>query len=127
MRLRSDVAALGDRNESVAEEWVELGTVLGNAGRFDESEAAFQHGIDGWRALFGENSFHVAHALNELSNMLSDKGDLAGAERALRRSLAIRMETVGPSIAIRSSSSTTCWSRSSSKAASPNRCPSGWR
>jgi serine/threonine-protein kinase len=28
--------------------------------------------------------------------MLSDKGDLAGAERALRESLAIRMETVGP-------------------------------
>lgn len=94
--LAQDVAALGDRNESVAEEWVELGTVLGNAGRFDEAEGAFRHGIDGWRALFGENSFHVAHALNELSNMLSDKGDLAGAERALRRSLAIRMETVGP-------------------------------
>ena len=94
--LASDVAALGDRNESVAEEWVELGTVLGNAGRFDESEPAFQRGIDSWRALFGENSFHVAHALNELSNMLSDKGDLAGAERALRQSLAIRMETVGP-------------------------------
>jgi serine/threonine-protein kinase len=94
--LARDVAALGDRNESVAEEWVELGTVLGNAGRYEESEAAFQRGIEGWRALFGENSFHVAHALNELSNMLSDKGDLAGAERALRRSLAIRLETVGP-------------------------------
>jgi serine/threonine-protein kinase len=94
--LAHDVAALGDRNESVAEEWVELGTVLGNAGRYEESEPAFQRGIDSWRALFGENSFHVAHALNELSNMLSDKGDFAGAERALRRSLAIRMETVGP-------------------------------
>ncbi|HET7925352.1 MAG TPA: tetratricopeptide repeat protein, partial [Rhodanobacteraceae bacterium] len=94
--LAHDVAALGDRNESVAEEWVELGTVLGNAGRYGESETAFQRGIEGWRALFGENSFHVAHALNELSNMLSDKGDFAGAERALRRSLAIRMETVGP-------------------------------
>ena len=94
--LNHDVAALGDHNESVAEEWVELGTVLGNAGRFDESEAAFQRGIDAWRAMFGQNSFHVAHALNELSNMLSDKGDFAGAERALRQSLAIRMETVGP-------------------------------
>jgi serine/threonine-protein kinase len=94
--LAHDVAVLGDRNESVAEEWVELGTVLGNAGRYGESETAFQRGIESWRALFGENSFHVAHALNELSNMLSDKGDLAGAERALRQSLAIRMETVGP-------------------------------
>ena len=94
--LKDDVAALGDRNESVAEEWVELGSVLGNAGRYEESKAAFTHGIDGWRAVFGENSFHVAHALNEQSNMLSDEGDFAGAERALRQSLAIRMQTVGP-------------------------------
>ena len=46
--------------------------------------------------VYGENSYRVAHALNELSNMLSDKGDLAGAESALRQSLKIRMETVGP-------------------------------
>jgi serine/threonine-protein kinase len=94
--LAHDVAALGDRNESVAEEWVELGTVLGNAGRYGEAETAFQRGIESWRAMFGENSFHVAHALNELSNMLSDKNDFAGAERALRQSLAIRTATVGP-------------------------------
>ena len=94
--LDQDVAALGDRNETVAEEWVELGTVLGNAGQYDESEKAFARGIGAWRAVYGENSFHVAHALNELSNMLSDKGDFAGAEQALRQSLQIRLDTVGP-------------------------------
>jgi len=94
--LKEDIAAVGERNESVAEEWVELGSVLGNAGNYVESEAAFARGIDAWRAVYGENSFHVAHALNELSNMLSDKGDYAGAEHALRQSLQIRLQTVGP-------------------------------
>jgi serine/threonine protein kinase len=94
--LQTDRAALGDRNESVIEEWGELATVLGNIGRYDESAAAFDKMIDGTSALWGANSLHVAHALNELSNMLDDKGDLRGSEDALRRALAIRMATVGP-------------------------------
>jgi len=94
--LSEDVAALGDRNEAVAEEWLELGSVLGNARNFVESQAAFERAIAAWREGYGENSYRVAHALNELSNMLGDKGDLAGAERALRQSLQIRMQTVGP-------------------------------
>ncbi len=94
--IAEDLVALGAHNETLAEEWVELGTALGNAGHFEESEDAFARGIASWRAAYGDNSFHVAHALNELSNMLSDKGDFAGAERALRQSLAIRLATVGP-------------------------------
>jgi eukaryotic-like serine/threonine-protein kinase len=93
--LKQDRAALGDRNEYVADQWLLLGQRLGDQGRYEESERAFRIGIDGYRAVFGENSNRVAHALNELSNMLDDKGDLLGSEAALRRALKIRLETVG--------------------------------
>jgi serine/threonine-protein kinase len=94
--LRQDGAALGERSEAIAAQWLELGEAIGNLGRYTESEAAFRNGIRILRALYGENSNHVAHALNEMSNMLDDKGDLAGAEAALRQALAIRLATVGP-------------------------------
>jgi serine/threonine-protein kinase len=93
--LEQDRAALGDNNEYVADQWIQLGRRLGDLGRYKESEAAFQTGIDGYRTVFGENSNRVAHGLNELANMLIDKGDLDGAENALGRALAIRTETVG--------------------------------
>ena len=94
--LETDRASLGERDETVLEEQEELATVLGNVGRYDEAETAFRNTIDGLAALWGEDSLHVAHALNELSNMLDDKGDLRGSEDALRRALSIRMKTVGP-------------------------------
>ncbi|MEP7043100.1 MAG: protein kinase, partial [Dokdonella sp.] len=94
--LRQDAAALGPHNEIVGEEWILLGSVLAGNARFAEAEAAFHNGIDIWRSTYGDDSNHVAHALNELSNALSDKGDLAGAENALRQSLQIRMDSVGP-------------------------------
>jgi serine/threonine-protein kinase len=94
--LQQDQAALGNNNEYVADQWLQLGVRLGELGRYDESDAAFRASIDSYRAVFGENSNRVAHALNEFSNMLDDKGDLAGSEAALRRALAIRTETVGP-------------------------------
>ena len=94
--LKQDAAALGDRAEALSNEWLELGSVLGNARKYTEAEAAFERGISAWRAIYGENSNRVAHALNELSNMLSDKGDLAGAEHALQQALRIRKATIGP-------------------------------
>ncbi len=94
--LRQDGAALGDRSEAVGGQWVQLGQVLGDLGRYDESEAAFRKGIGIFRSLYGEESNHVAHALNEMSNMLDDKGDLAGSEDALRQALRIRLATLGP-------------------------------
>jgi serine/threonine-protein kinase len=94
--LEQDRAALGDTHELVSELRIVLGRILGERGLYQESEAAFRKGIDSLSLVYGENSHHVAHALNELSNMLDDKGDLAGAEAALRRALAIRLETVGP-------------------------------
>ncbi len=94
--LARDEAALGRRHEYVADQWLLLGVMLGEQGRFDESEEAFAHAIEGFREGFGENSNRLAHAFNEYSNMLVDKGDLAKAEGILQRSLAIRVATVGP-------------------------------
>lgn len=95
--LAQDQAALGDGDPNVADQWVQLGNLLGRRGQFDQSEAAFRRAIDTFTAGFGATSNGVAHALNELSNMLEDKGDLAGAEQALNEALRIRMATVGPS------------------------------
>ena len=93
--LARDEAALGRANEYVADQWLQLGVELGEQGRYDEAESAFRNAIDAYRLGFGENSNRVAHTLNEYSNMLDDKGDLAGSEAALRRALAIREATVG--------------------------------
>ena len=94
--LKEDATALGDRAEVLINEWTELGAVLANARKFGESQAAFERAIEIGRSVWGENSNRVAHTLNELSNMLSDKGDFAGAERALRQALQIRIQTIGP-------------------------------
>ncbi len=93
--LARDEAALGRANEYVADQWLQLGVELGEQGRYDEAGSVFRNAIDAYRLGFGENSNRVAHALNEYSNMLDDKGDLAGSEAALRRALAIREATVG--------------------------------
>jgi serine/threonine-protein kinase len=93
--LARDEAALGRANGYVAEQWLQLGVALGEQGRYDDAEIGFRNAIEGFRLGFGENSNRVAHALNEYSNMLDDKGDLAGSEAALRRALAIREATVG--------------------------------
>lgn len=94
--LAQDEAALGRASEPVADQWLQLGVLLGETGRYAESEQAFRNAIDGYQQGFGENSNRVAHALNEYSNMLDDKGDLEGSEAALRRALAIRKTTLGP-------------------------------
>jgi len=94
--LAHDEALLGKGNPTVADQWVELGNLFARHGRYEESEAAFARAIAGFTAAAGATSNGVAHALNELSNMLEDKGDLAGAEKALNEALRIRTATVGP-------------------------------
>ena len=93
--LERDATELGAHSEAVAESWILLGNVLGRTERLDEGEQAFRNGIAILRALFGNDSYHVAHALNELSSLLSDKNDFEGAEAALRQSLDVRLRTVG--------------------------------
>jgi len=93
--LERDSAALGPQSEAVSESWIQLGSVLGSGDRLDEAEKAYRTGIALTRTLFGDNSYHLAHALNELSNLLTDRNDFAGAESALKQSLQIRLRTVG--------------------------------
>ncbi len=93
--LRQDTAALGHGTDALIDQWLGLGYVLDYEGKFDESQTAFEHGIAMARDLYGENSVRLAHALNEQGNMLSDRGDFAGAERTLRQALAIRRQSMG--------------------------------
>jgi len=94
--ITRDTVALGANSDVVADEWLLSGVAQAELARFDEAQASFDRSIDLFSALYGENSTHVAHALNELSNMLDDKGDLAASEDALRRALKIRLAIVGP-------------------------------
>lgn len=93
--LPRDRAALGENNDAVAEQSVQLGNTYAAIGRYADGEAAFRSAIAAYAAIYGDNSYHAAHTLNELSNMLQDSGDVAGAETALRQALAIRLATVG--------------------------------
>lgn len=94
--IASDEAALGRDHSDVAYQWLMLGRLLDGLGHYDQAGPAFLNAIEGFRASFGENSNRVAHAFNEYANMLAKSGDLAGAEAAYRRALAIRAATVGP-------------------------------
>lgn len=94
--LARDRAALGDNDKAVAEQWVLLGWTLGVLGRYEEAEDAFRNGIAGYRAVYGDGSYDEGHALNDLGVVLQHKNDLAGAERAARESVRIRLATVGP-------------------------------
>jgi serine/threonine-protein kinase len=91
-----DRAAIGDNDKSVAEQWVLLGWTLGQLDRFEEAEQAFHNGIAGYRGAYGESSYDEGHALNDLGLVLQRKNDLAGAEKAARESVRIRLATVGP-------------------------------
>jgi serine/threonine-protein kinase len=95
--IADDEAALGrSPSEALAGEYVLLGVTLGNMSRFDEAEAAFEQGARILRALAGDGSRRVAHALNEEASMLYQKGDLVRAEKLHRDVLAINLERLGP-------------------------------
>ena len=95
--IATDEAAIGrSPSEALAGEYVLLGVTLGNMSRFDEAEAAFEQGARILRALAGDGSRRVAHALNEEASMLYQKGDLVRAEKLHRDVLAINLERLGP-------------------------------
>ena len=83
-------------SEALANEYVLLGTALGGMSRFEDAEAAFERGARILRALAGDSSRRVAHALNEEASMLYSKGDLARAETLHREVLRINQERLGP-------------------------------
>jgi len=93
--LASDLATYGEQSEAVADDWSLLGTAFDEMTRYDESEAAFTKSIAISRALHGSQHNTVARGLNDLGLMLLHKGDLAGAERALREAADIAIQLYG--------------------------------
>ena len=91
-----DQAILGDRSEPVAEQWVKLGIALGKSSRYDEAAVAFDKATWIMRDIYGENSNHVAHVLNELAVMYLNAGIYSRAEEALRKAFKIHFDTLGP-------------------------------
>jgi predicted Ser/Thr protein kinase len=91
-----DSAALGDKDDSVAELWLLLGYTLATRGQLDEAEHASRNGVQAYRAIYGNDGFEVAHALNELALVLAWRKDgLGAAEDALRESVRIFRKLVG--------------------------------
>ena len=93
--LAADLAAFGDSNDPVAEDWQLLGTVLDELSRYDESAEAFRNAIRILRELHGDQSEAVVGANNDLGLMLLHKGDLAGAERALHDTMTTAIVLYG--------------------------------
>lgn len=94
--LARDVPALGNHDDSVAELWLLLGYTLGSRGELDEAEQASRKGVEAYRAVYGDDGFEVAHALNELALVLAWRKDgLGAAEDALREAVRIFRKVVG--------------------------------
>ena len=87
--LVEDAKISGPRSTPVATDWRLLAICLEELARYDESAAAFRESIAINRELHGNLHSSVAYALNDLGLMLMHRGDLAGAETALRDTLAI--------------------------------------
>jgi len=94
--LAEDRAALGDKNASVAEEWVLLGWTLGQLERFDEADRAFASGVAAYKSLYGDDGFDVGHAYNEWSLVQSKANRIDDAEKSAREAVRIYEKTVGP-------------------------------
>ena len=94
--LARDVPPLGNHDDSVAELWLLLGYTLGTRGELDEAEQASRKGVEAYRAVYGNDGFEVAHALNELALVLAWRKDgLGAAEDALREAVRIFRKVVG--------------------------------
>lgn len=87
--LVSDAVRFGARSEAMATNWRLLAISLEELSRYDESEKAFNEALAISRALHGNTHSSVAYILNDLGLMLMHRGDLPGAERALREGLKV--------------------------------------
>jgi eukaryotic-like serine/threonine-protein kinase len=87
---------LGTRSETLAEEYVLQGVALSDMLRFAEADASLSEGAAMLRTQFGDDSNHLAYALNEWGSALYNEGDLARAEDMHRRVLKIHQDTLGP-------------------------------
>ncbi|HEY2395773.1 MAG TPA: serine/threonine-protein kinase [Rudaea sp.] len=94
--IAGDTAALGNQDKAIAEEWVQLGIALQGLRRFGPSQVAFGKALGIYRLVYGDNSQHVAHALDAFAGMLHDKGDYAAAESTYRQALGIDAAKLGP-------------------------------
>jgi serine/threonine-protein kinase len=93
--IEQDHAALGERSESLAEEYLVLGNALLRL-REDGAETEFDHALAIMRGIYGENSTHVARALKAMSATYVDVSDLKRAEDLHRKILQIHLDTLGP-------------------------------
>jgi eukaryotic-like serine/threonine-protein kinase len=91
----ADSHRLGSRNKAIAEEWVQLGIAQEGLQQYEQSDASFHEGLAIYRAVYGENSQHVAHALDALAGMQHAKGDYVSAESNYRQALAIDAAKLG--------------------------------
>ena len=94
--ISRDTKTLGIQDKAIAEEWVQLGIALQELRRFGPAEAAFGKALGIYRSVYGDDSQHVAHALDAYAGMLHDKGDYAAAESTYRQALKIDAAKLGP-------------------------------
>ena len=94
--IARDTATLGNQHKAIAEEWVQLGIALQELRRFDRSQAAFGKALAIYRAVYGDQSQHVAHALDAFAGMLHDKGDYVAAESTYREAIKFDAAKLGP-------------------------------
>lgn len=94
--LAADRLNLAVAPELVADDLQLLGSVLGELARYDESEIAFREAIKIDSSAHGDRNSKISGNYNELGQMLLHKGDLNGAERALRLALDGVRQIYGP-------------------------------
>jgi len=94
--LAADRLNLATAPALVADDLQLLGSVLGELARYDESESAFREAIQIDSRSHGDRHSKISSNYNELGQMLLHKGDLAGAEAALRIALDGVRQLYGP-------------------------------
>jgi len=95
-KLLGDDRREDENREVVADDLQLLGSVLGELARYDDAETAFRDAIRIYRRLHGNTHTTVGNGYSELGQMLLHKGDLDGAEKALRTASEIVVQLYGP-------------------------------
>lgn len=93
--LAIDRASLGAHPE-VATSLNNLALLLQDAGRNDESLAAFSEACSLYEALLGPSNEKLATCLQNIGGVLRAKGDFVGADRHYRNALSMRTGSFGP-------------------------------